>query len=467
MALTVLVSLAIVVCYVAHLSYRWHRLCHIPGPFWAPFLTRWHNARSQYAYIRPLDLKTLSDQYGKISHIRKRREKKPPTSKTLTTTYQGKLIRVGPNQIVTSDIETILRINSPCSGYSGGIESCLPNQSPCLLSCSDQEKKCTRPEAHPCWYEGESHLEEMVQRQCSRLIASIEQECLSTDVIYKPLEMNSASLWLISNVIRDIVASWSSDPLEDARQSRCAVSRKKRRAISRLVAALLPNRDKADTLTTILTHILSTSVAYSKLKSEIYERAADLGTQHRPAAAVIRGCLPSSLWELPYLQAVIKEGCRMSHAAAAATALPHVSLKSPKTGDIILGFKIPGGTEIGPDVSGIMRATKYWGNDAEAFRPERWLEARGEESYPTMESALDILWGLKSSTRPQGHDHLGKIAAETFLSMVVAMMLARFDISLVEPPRNASRTGQPGETQPCYVRFTLACWDTMTGLDVT
>lgn len=177
----------------------------------------------------------------------------------------------------------------------------------------------------------------------------------------------------------------------------------------------------ADTLTTILTHILSTSVAYSKLKSEIYERAADLGTQHRPAAAVIRGCLPSSLWELPYLQAVIKEGRRMSHAAAAATEPPHVSLKSPKTGDVILGFKIPGGTEVGPDVSGIMRATKYWGNDAEVFRPERWLEARDRESYPTMESALDIMWGLIGSTRPQGHDHLWKIAAETFLSQVVAM----------------------------------------------
>ncbi|KAK6852758.1 cytochrome P450 [Apiospora arundinis] len=323
--------------------------------------------------------------------------------------------------------------------------------------------------------------------------------------------MNSTSLWLVSNIIRDIVASGSSDPLKDA-QCRCTVSEMKRRAISRLAAAMLPNRDKgscrcprgiqgysgslhqlgingcdadeevleelpaalqhwahltADILTTTLTHILSNPVAYSKLKAEVCERAADLGAQHRPTAAVICGSLSSSLWELPYLQAVMKEGCRMSHAAAAATEPPHVSLKSPKTGDVILGFKIPGGTEVGPDVSGIMRATKYWGNDAEVFRPERWLEARDRESYPTMESALDILWGLKSSTRPQGHDHLGKIAAETFLSMAVTMMLARFDISLVEPPRNASRTGQAGRTQSCYVRFTPAYWNNATGLDVT
>ncbi|KAK6828525.1 Cytochrome P450 [Apiospora arundinis] len=364
-----------------------------------------------------------------------------------------------------SDIETILRISSPSSGYSGGHESCFPNWTRCHFSCSDEEKRCSRLEAPPCWYKGGSDFEEIVQKDCGRLIASIEQGHSATGVAYKPLDMNSTSLWLVSNIIRDIVASGSSDPLKDT-QCRCTVSRMKRLAISRLAAAMLSSRDKgscrcprgiqgysrslhqlgsndcdadeevleelpaalqywahltADTLTAILTHILSNPIAYSKLKAEVCERAADLGAHHHLATAGIRGSLSSLLWELPYLQAVMREGCRMSYAAAAATAPPHVFLKSPKTGDVILGFKIPGGTEVGPDVSGIMRATKYWGNDAEVFRPERWLEARDRESYPTMESALDIMWGLIGSTRPQGHDHLGKIAAETFLSQVVAM----------------------------------------------
>ncbi|KAK7957095.1 benzoate 4-monooxygenase cytochrome P450 [Apiospora aurea] len=135
-------------------------------------------------------------------------------------------------------------------------------------------------------------------------------------------------------------------------------------------------------------YLLSSPAAYDKLKTEAIGRGVIPGSR-LPAPSVPRSLsLPS---ELPYLRAMVKEGFRMSDAVA---TIPLVFRKSPKTVATILDIQIPGGAEVGPDFFGIMRTTKYWGEDAEVFRPERWLEANDEESFITMESALVIMWGI-------------------------------------------------------------------------
>lgn len=64
----------------------------------------------------------------------------------------------------------------------------------------------------------------------------------------------------------------------------------------------------------------------------------------------------------------------------------------PKGGDIISGHFVPEGTEVGHNVLGIMRAKKYWGDDADVFRPERWLEV-DESTFEMMEGVIETLWG--------------------------------------------------------------------------
>ena len=78
--------------------------------------------------------------------------------------------------------------------------------------------------------------------------------------------------------------------------------------------------------------------------------------------------------KLPYLQAVIKEGLRIYPPA---TGL--MSKEVPAGGDTICGFYVPEGTGIGWSTFGMMRNVKIWGNDADIFRPERWLEGTSEE----------------------------------------------------------------------------------------
>lgn len=128
-----------------------------------------------------------------------------------------------------------------------------------------------------------------------------------------------------------------------------------------------------------LLFLASNPTAYTKLVSEIDAAIAN-GTVSSPIK-------DSEARQLPYLQAVIKEGVR-AFPVVTATFYKRV----PEGGDVVCGHFVPGGTEIGHNVLGIMRAKRYWGEDADAFRPERWLEA-GEERLEVMTAALETLWG--------------------------------------------------------------------------
>lgn len=48
---------------VAHVFYTWHRLSHIPGPFWAPFSKYWMVSQSLKGQMHSA-LKEATDKYG-------------------------------------------------------------------------------------------------------------------------------------------------------------------------------------------------------------------------------------------------------------------------------------------------------------------------------------------------------------------------------------------------------------------
>ena len=132
---------------------------------------------------------------------------------------------------------------------------------------------------------------------------------------------------------------------------------------------------------TLLAIILNPRV-YQTLKSEI--KAAVSAQQ---ASYPIRD---SEAKQLCYLQACIFEGLRKFP--------PLTQLRErvvPPEGDIIQGYRIPGGTFIGLNAWGTQLDAVY-GDDPEAFRPERWL-TMDQERTKAMHQTLELVFGHGST----------------------------------------------------------------------
>ena len=73
---------------------------------------------------------------------------------------------------------------------------------------------------------------------------------------------------------------------------------------------------------------------------------------------------------LPYYIAIIKESMRLT------PSVPNLFPRLVSKGGMVLdGMVVPEGTEVSCNPWVLHREKKYYGEDAEVFRPERWLEA--------------------------------------------------------------------------------------------
>jgi len=109
-------------------------------------------------------------------------------------------------------------------------------------------------------------------------------------------------------------------------------------------------------------HIMSSPRVYNRLKQEIKEALKDGRVAHQPIRI-------EEAKRLPYLQAVIYEGLRMRAPA------PGLYAKVvPAGGDTLCGKFVPEGTAIGMNTSAMLADKTLFGEDADLFRPERFLE---------------------------------------------------------------------------------------------
>jgi cytochrome P450 len=125
-------------------------------------------------------------------------------------------------------------------------------------------------------------------------------------------------------------------------------------------------------------HIVTSPKAYSKLQAEI-----DAATSGRQISSPITDAEAKTL---PYLQACIKEGLRIWPPV---TGL--ISKEALEGGDFIHKQFIPAGTKVAYCAWGVFRDKTIWGDDANSYRPERWLEA-DEDRLKLMESTAEILF---------------------------------------------------------------------------
>ena len=125
-----------------------------------------------------------------------------------------------------------------------------------------------------------------------------------------------------------------------------------------------------------LLHLLANPPAYAKLLQEIDEQV--FGEE-------VVSCAKAR--NMPYLQACIREGLRM-----VPPVVGHLDKLAPPEGVMVNGLFIPGNTNVAVNYPMMMRRKEIFGQDAELFRPERWIEA-GEEKYNKMDRTVDLVFG--------------------------------------------------------------------------
>jgi len=126
----------------------------------------------------------------------------------------------------------------------------------------------------------------------------------------------------------------------------------------------------AVSLSSVFYHLLRNPRCLTTLLSEL-DSAISSGTIHPSPSGLIS--FPDAQ-KLPYLDAVITESFRLFPAVGLLLER-HV----PPTGATICGEHIPGGTIVGCNAWVLHRRAEVFGEDVDAFRPERWLAAADDD----------------------------------------------------------------------------------------
>nr|XP_036584471.1 cytochrome p450 [Colletotrichum truncatum]KAF6793989.1 cytochrome p450 [Colletotrichum truncatum] len=455
-------AVLVVVLYSIYSIFRQYvRLWHIRGPPGAGF-SKWWLVRATYGGRLHLDLYEAYKRYGPI-------------------------VRVGPNDLVTSDPDLMRRMLSVRSKYkrSSWYDAMRldPGKDNVLSTRNEQVHSRLRLQM-AAGYSGKEveNLEAKIDENILRLMDLIDKYSSQN----KPFDFGLKAQYLTLDIISDIAfgkpfgdVATDSDVHEYIRTTEKNMPNVVLTAIlpwllallsSPLFRRLLPSETDAiglgkmiriarevvaerfgpdrkiknDMLGSFIKHGLTKEEASSELLMQILAgsdttataiRATFLYVITNPRVTTglrdeIRSTKPS--WpvvteaearKMPYLQATIKEGLRIF-----PPVVGQMSKEVPKGGDTFKGVYLPEGTRIGYGAWGIFHNTDLWGPDAEEFRPERWLEAKAEH-LRLMEGTLELIFGHGKGKC------LGRNVAMMELQKVFVELLRRYEFILLNPTK--------------------------------
>ncbi|KAJ6780045.1 hypothetical protein PWT90_01217 [Aphanocladium album] len=163
-----------------------------------------------------------------------------------------------------------------------------------------------------------------------------------------------------------------------------------------LIQIIAGSETTATAIQATILHVITSPRVYSRLQSEL----ATAQQQGRISSPVTNAEAQS----LEYLQAVILEGLRMFPPAAAL--YPKVCDQD----EMVCGVLIPAGTNLAWSPWTVMRNRDIFGEDADLFRPERWL---GASKTKTMEQTVMMAFAAGSRW-----ECLGRNIAQLELNLV-------------------------------------------------
>lgn len=134
----------------------------------------------------------------------------------------------------------------------------------------------------------------------------------------------------------------------------------------------------AISLSAVFYYLLQNPRVYQKLMAEL-DGAVQTGEIRNREQGLVTW---TESQKLPYLDAVVQEAFRLYPAAG--LLLERIV---PPQGIEIMGEQIPGGTIVGCNAWVLHRRPEIFGEDVDAYRPERWLEA-SEEKLKEMKATM-------------------------------------------------------------------------------
>lgn len=183
-----------------------------------------------------------------------------------------------------------------------------------------------------------------------------------------------------------------------------------------LVQVIAGSDSTSSTIRMTMLYIISSPRIYLRLQREIDETVSHFTDQDEvPSDSLAR--------QLPYLQAVIWEGLRKMPPLFGL-----LGKVAPPEGERVGDVFFPGGCEVSGCLQSVTHREDIFGEDANLFRPERWLEADSRTRYK-YERTTELVFG---SGR---FGCLGRNIAWMELGKVLFELLRRFDWQIVDPVR--------------------------------
>lgn len=152
----------------------------------------------------------------------------------------------------------------------------------------------------------------------------------------------------------------------------------------------------------------------------------------------VRGPAYEDMNHLPYLQAVLNEALRLFPSVP-------IDAKFAANDDTLPdGTFVPRGTVVMYNIYAMGRSCAIWGEDAEVFRPERWLEREAPPdnySYPVFNAGPRECLGRR----------LAMVEMKTCLAMLLPQVSFQLAVPAEEICADAQLTIGMGRGLPCFV----------------
>ncbi|KAK0633950.1 cytochrome P450 [Immersiella caudata] len=200
---------------------------------------------------------------------------------------------------------------------------------------------------------------------------------------------------------RDVLTSWLSRPIPPAQ------------LLQEISLQIIAGSDPVATPLRITLLLLLTSPP--TLRSFLSEINTGIST-----GKISSPITQSEALALPYLQAIIRESIRLYPPTLVAYRTV------PKGGDTIHGHFLPEGTQVGQNTWGMMRSKETFGEDADVFRPERWIGV-DKGRWVVMNETVNLAFGYGK------FGCLGKPLAMMEMNKVYVELFRRFEFSLLDP----------------------------------